>query len=64
MGQFGVAIGATGTSSAAGQVLVEIAKAETSRNSGIPPTITVPEGTRINVQVAADMEFPGVYKGL
>lgn len=57
-------IGATGPSSAAGQVLVEMAKAETSRNAGVPPTITVPEGTRINVQVVGDMEFPGAYKRL
>lgn len=57
-------IGSTGPSSAAGQVLVDMAKAETSRYAGIRPTITVPEGTRINVQVVGDMEFPGSYKRL
>lgn len=57
-------INSSGPTSAAGQVLSEIAKADLSKNMGIPPTITVREGTRINVQVVADMEFPGAYKGL
>lgn len=55
-------IGASGPSTAAGKVLSEVAQADLARNRDIAPTITVPQGTRINVQVAADMEFPGPYR--
>lgn len=48
--------------SAAGEVLLEIARSDLSRSKDIPPTITVPQGTRINVQVAADMEFPSSFR--
>jgi type IV secretory pathway VirB10-like protein len=55
-------IGTTGgPNTAAGKVLSEIATADLGRNKDIPPTITVPKGTRINVQVSADMEFPSPY---
>jgi type IV secretion system protein VirB10 len=55
-------IGVSGPNSAAGKVLADLATEELSRARGIAPTITVPMGTRLNVQVAADMEFPGVYR--
>lgn len=56
-------IGTTGggPNTAAGRVLAEMASADLGRNKDIPPTITVEKGTRINVQVAADMEFPTPY---
>lgn len=56
-------IGATssGPNTAAGRVLSEIATADLGRNKDISPTIKIPKGTRINVQVSADMEFPSPY---
>jgi len=54
----------TGTTTAvspAGQVLVDVSKAILDRNKSIPPTITVDQGTRINVEVKKDMEFSGPY---
>lgn len=57
-------IGATGPSTAAGQVLSELAKADLARTSDMPATIKIEEGTRINVQVSADMEFPSAYRKL
>ncbi|MDP2000288.1 MAG: TrbI/VirB10 family protein [Rhodoferax sp.] len=55
-------VASSGPSTAAGQVLSEIAKSDLSRSRDIQPTITIPAGTRINVQVSADMEFPGAYR--
>lgn len=55
-------VASSGPSTAAGQVLSEIAKSDLTRSKDIQPTITVPAGTRINVQVSADMEFPGAYR--
>ena len=51
-------VGGTGPATAAGQVLSDVSKASLERNRGIPPTITVEQGTRINVEVVADMVFP------
>lgn len=56
--------GTTGTTtsvSPAGQVLVDVSKTILDRNRIIPPTITVDQGTRINVEVKKDMEFSGSY---
>lgn len=50
-----------GARSAAGQVLVDTSRSVLERNRVIPPTITVPVGTRINVQVVRDMEFPAAF---
>ncbi|WP_291518971.1 TrbI/VirB10 family protein, partial [Acidovorax sp.] len=50
-----------GARTAAGQALVDVSRTVLERNKTIPPTITVPAGTRINVQVASDMEFPSPY---
>lgn len=61
-GQAQVLTGVNTTTSAAGEVLLEIARADLGRTKDIPPTITVPQGTRINVQVAADMEFPASFR--
>jgi type IV secretion system protein VirB10 len=43
--------------SATGQVLVNTADAELHRNESIEPTLTIPEGTRLNVEVVRDMIF-------
>jgi type IV secretory pathway VirB10-like protein len=51
----------TTQTSPAGQVLVEIGRTILERNRRIPPTITIDQGTRINVEVAKDMEFAGPY---
>jgi type IV secretory pathway VirB10-like protein len=53
--------GTTSQVSPAGQVLVDVSKTILERNRTIPPTITVDQGTRINVEVKKDMEFSGPY---
>ena len=54
--------GTGGARSAAGEVLVDVSRTILDRNKTIPPTITVDAGTRINVNVAADMDFLEPYK--
>lgn len=54
---------ATGARTAAGQVLVDVSRTVLEKNRVIPPTITVDAGTRINVQVTSDFEFPQTYSG-
>lgn len=54
-------IGASGPATPAGQVLSDVSKSILERNRTIPPTITVDQGTRINVEVVADMVFPEAY---
>jgi type IV secretion system protein VirB10 len=49
------------TTSPAGQVLVDVSRTILDRNKNLQPTITLPQGTRINVEVARDMEFIGPY---
>lgn len=49
------------TVSPAGQVLVDVSRTILDRNKIIQPTITVPKGTRINIEVKKDMEFAGPY---
>ena len=46
---------------AAGQVLSDVSKTILERNRVIAPTITVDQGTRINVEVVSDMVFPEQY---
>lgn len=53
--------GTSGPTTAAGQVLSDVSRTVLERNRVIPPTITVPQGTRINVEVVADMVFPESY---
>ncbi|MFC6281224.1 TrbI/VirB10 family protein [Polaromonas aquatica] len=53
--------GLTTSVSPAGQVLVDVSKAILDRNRTIAPTISVEQGTRINVEVKKDMEFSGPY---
>lgn len=53
----------TGGLSATGQVFVDVARAELERYKSTPATHKLPPATRINVEVAADMVFPSVYKG-
>jgi type IV secretion system protein VirB10 len=55
-------VGTSGPTTAAGQVLSDVAKTILERNRIIPPTITVDQGTRINVEVVADMVFPESYR--
>ena len=52
-----------GPRTAAGEALVEVSRSVLDRNRNISPTISIPAGTRLNVQVAGDMEFPTAYKG-
>lgn len=52
----------TGQLSATGQAMVDIVKTELDRLKATPVTITIPEGSRINVEVIRDMVFPSVYK--
>jgi len=54
-------IGSSGPATAAGQVLTDVSRTVLDRNRVIPPTITVDQGTRINVEVVADMVFPAAY---
>lgn len=58
--QVGVSSSSSGLS-ATGQVFVDTARTELERAKGIAPTITVPAGSRINVEVVRDMMFPGPY---
>jgi type IV secretion system protein VirB10 len=53
---------AGGGLSATGQVLVDTANAALQRNAAIAPTLTVGEGTRLNVEVVRDMVFPHPYR--
>lgn len=55
---------ATAARSAGGQVLLDVSRTILDRNRNIPPTITIEAGTRLNVQVAADMEFPTAFKAV
>jgi len=54
-------IGSSGPVTAAGQVLADVSKSVLERNRVIPPTITIEQGTRINVEVVSDMVFPAQY---
>ena len=54
---------ATAARGAGGQVLLDVSRTILDRNRNIPPTITIEAGTRLNVQVAGDMEFPTAYQG-
>jgi type IV secretion system protein VirB10 len=55
-------INSGGASTAAGQVLTDVSRSILERNRVIAPTITVEQGTRINVEVVADMVFPEPYR--
>jgi type IV secretion system protein TrbI len=50
-------LGGTGLPTAAGQVLVDVSRGVLDQNRGIPPTLTIPAGTRIHVEVTSDMAF-------
>lgn len=54
-------LGSSGPVTAAGQVLSDVSKTVLERNRVIAPTITVDQGTRINVEVVSDMVFPEQY---
>jgi type IV secretory pathway VirB10-like protein len=53
-----------GAVTAAGQVLVDVSRSILERNKSIEPTITVPKGTQVLVEVARDIEFAGAYRRL
>lgn len=53
--------GGGGPVTAVGQVLSDTTKTMLQRNQNLAPTITVDQGTRINVEVVADMVFPAPY---
>ncbi len=53
-----------GAVSAAGQVLVDVSRSILERNKAIEPTITVPKGTQLLVEVTRDIEFAGAYRRL
>lgn len=52
-----------GARTAAGEALVDVSRSILERNKTIAPTLEVPVGTRINVQVNQDMLFPFAYTG-
>jgi type IV secretion system protein VirB10 len=54
-------LGSSGPVTASGQVLADVSKTVLERNRVIAPTITVEQGTRINVEVVSDMVFPAQY---
>ncbi|MEJ8838095.1 TrbI/VirB10 family protein [Ramlibacter sp. AN1133] len=54
-------LGSSGPVTAAGQVLADVSKTALDRNRVIAPTLTVDQGTRINVEVVSDMVFPQHY---
>ena len=47
--------------SATGQVFIDTARAELERHKAIPPTVTIEEGSRINVEVVRDMGLTSVF---
>lgn len=51
-----------GARTAAGQALVDVSRSILERNKTIAPTVSIPAGTRINVQVNRDMVFPSAYR--
>lgn len=53
--------GGAGPVTAAGAVLADTSRVVLERNRIIAPTIVVEQGTRINVEVVADMAFPSAY---
>ena len=55
-------LGSSGPATGAGQVLADVSKSILERNRTIAPTITIDQGTRINVEVVADMVFPETYR--
>lgn len=59
----GGAMSQSGGLSATGQVFVDTARAELERNKNIAPTIEIPVGTRINVEVVRDIVFPNSSSG-
>lgn len=53
--------GAGGPATAAGQVLVDVSRSLLERHRSLAPTISVPKGTRIHVEVTRDIQFAGAY---
>ncbi|MFN7695036.1 MAG: TrbI/VirB10 family protein [Burkholderiales bacterium] len=54
--------GGAGGFSATGQVMVDLARSELERLKATPTTITIPVGSRINVEVMRDLAFPSPNK--
>lgn len=51
-------INTSGPQDAAGQILVDVGKSLLDQGRNLQPTITVPPGTRLNIEVTNDMVFP------
>lgn len=54
-------VGGTGLTTAAGQVLVDVSRGVLEQNRGIKPTLTIPAGTRVHVEVTSDMTFARAF---
>jgi type IV secretion system protein VirB10 len=55
--------GQAGGLSATGQILTETARSILERNRDVAPTLTIPAGSRILIEVKRDMIFPTSFKG-
>lgn len=55
--------GQAGGLSATGQILTDTAKSILDRNREVAPTISVPSGARVVIEVRRDMVFPSPYRG-
>lgn len=55
--------GQAGGMSATGQILTETAKSILERNREVAPTLSIPSGVRLVIEVKRDMIFPSPYKG-
>ena len=55
--------GQAGAMSATGQILTDTAKSILERHREVAPTISIPSGVRLVIEVKRDMIFPSPYKG-
>jgi type IV secretory pathway VirB10-like protein len=55
--------GQAGGLSATGQILTDTAKSILEKNREVVPTITIPSGVRLVIEVKRDMIFPSAYRG-
>ncbi len=56
--QTGTNIGSTGITDAAGAILADVSQRVLQNSTIMKPTITIDQGTKINVEVVRDMVFP------
>lgn len=55
--------GQSGGLSATGQILVDTTKTILERNREVKPTLRIPSGARLVIEVKRDMVFPSAYRG-